>query len=175
MLGQFTKKITHTKTKSSSSEVIYVVQGPQSNLLGFPAIWNLNLIQCVDSISTVDAIKQWFAKIFEGLGTLGEEYQIQLKEDATPYSLYTPRNVPLPLRDKVKEELERMEAMGVISKVDQPTPWCAGMVVVPKISGAVRICVVLKPLNQSVLREVHPIPKVDDVLGTRKASWGHCF
>ena len=26
-------------------------------------------------------------------------------------------------------------------------------------------CVDLKPLNESVLREVYPIPKVDDVLG----------
>ena len=58
-----------------------------------------------------------------------------------------------------------MEAMGVISKVDQPTPWCAGMVVVPKKLGAVRICVDLKPLNESVSWEVHPIPKVDDMLG----------
>ena len=57
-----------------------------------------------------------------------------------------------------------MEAMGVISKVDIPTPWCAGMVVAPKKSGAVRICIDLKPLNQSVLREVHPLPKVDDTL-----------
>jgi len=57
-----------------------------------------------------------------------------------------------------------MEAAGVISKVDEPTPWCAGMVVVPKKSGAVRICVDLKVLNESVLREVHPIPKVDDTL-----------
>ena len=38
------------------------------------------------------------------------------------------------------------------------------MVVVPKSSGAVRICVDLKPLNQSVLRQTHPIPKVDDTL-----------
>jgi len=52
----------------------------------------------------------------------------------------------------------------VISKVDVPTPWCVGMVVVPKKSGAVRICVDLKPLNRSVLREVHPLPKVDDTL-----------
>ena len=58
-----------------------------------------------------------------------------------------------------------MEAMGVISKVDLPTPWCAGMVVIPKRSGTVRICVDLKPLNESVLREVHPIPTVDDILG----------
>ena len=57
-----------------------------------------------------------------------------------------------------------MESMGVISKVDEPTPWCAGMVVVPKKSGDVRICVDLKPLNESVLREVHPLPKVDETL-----------
>ena len=57
-----------------------------------------------------------------------------------------------------------MESMGVISKVDEPTPWCAGMVVVPKKSGDIRICVDLKPLNESVLREVHPLPKVDETL-----------
>ena len=57
-----------------------------------------------------------------------------------------------------------MEAMGVISKVDEPTDWCAGMVVVPKKSGSVRICVDLKPLNESVLRETHLLPKVDETL-----------
>lgn len=103
--------------------------------------------------------------MFEGLGTLGEEYTIKLKDDATPYSLYTPRKLPLPLREKVKEKLERIEAMGVIYEVDQPTPWCAGMVVIPKRSGAVRVCVDLKPFNESVLREVHPILTVDVILG----------
>ena len=38
------------------------------------------------------------------------------------------------------------------------------MVVVPKKNGAIRICVDLKPLNENVLREVHPLPKVDDTL-----------
>ena len=56
-----------------------------------------------------------------------------------------------------------MESLGVISKVSDPTPWCAGMVVVPKKKG-VRICVDLKALNESVLREVHPIPGVDEAL-----------
>ena len=42
--------------------------------------------------------------------------------------------------------------------------WCAGMVVVPKKSGEVRICVDLKPLNSNVLREVHPLPAVDETL-----------
>ena len=35
---------------------------------------------------------------------------------------------------------------------------------VPKKSGDVCICVDLKPLNESVLREVHPLPKVDKTL-----------
>ena len=38
------------------------------------------------------------------------------------------------------------------------------MVVVPKKEGKVRICVDLKPLNQHVLCEVHPLPRVDDTL-----------
>ena len=57
-----------------------------------------------------------------------------------------------------------MEQLGVISKVMEPTPWCAGMVVVPKGSGKVRICVDLKPLNESLMGELHPLPKVDSTL-----------
>ena len=57
-----------------------------------------------------------------------------------------------------------MESIGVISKVSEPTAWCAGMVVVPKQNGNLRICVDLKPLDENVLREVHPLPKVDETL-----------
>ena len=57
-------------------------------------------------------------------------------------------------------------------KVDEPTPWCAGMVVVPK-KGAICICVDLKPLNENVLREVHPLPKVDETLA--QMSGGKVF
>ena len=59
-------------------------------------------------------------------------------------------------------EFACMEKLGVICKVDQPTPWCAGMVVGQKKSGFIRICVDLKPLNKTVLREVHSLPKVDE-------------
>ena len=81
-----------------------------------------------------------------------------------PHAIYTPCRIPIPLHAKVAEELDKMEQMGVISKVEEPTEWCAGMVVVPKKNGAVRICVDLKPLNTSFRREVHPLPRVDDTL-----------
>ena len=70
----------------------------------------------------------------------------------------------IPLRERVKAELDQMEANGIISRFTEPTSWCAGMVVVPKRDGSVRICVDLKPLNQNVLRGIHPIPTVDETL-----------
>ena len=43
------------------------------------------------------------------------------------------------LSEKVQIELQRMQSLGVTTKLDHPTPWCAGMVVVPKKSGEVHI------------------------------------
>ena len=57
-----------------------------------------------------------------------------------------------------------MEEMGVIVKVTDPTEWCAGMVVVPKQNDKVRICVDLTRLNESVERERHILPAVDQTL-----------
>ena len=75
--------------------------------------------------------------------------QREVKENAQPFSLFTPRNVPLPLRKKVKDELVHMESLGAV----------------PKKSGDARICVDFRPLNESVLREVHPLPTVEETLG----------
>ena len=57
-----------------------------------------------------------------------------------------------------------MEGLEVISCVSEQTPWCATIVVVPKPSGAVGICVDIKPQKENVLREVHPMSKVDTTL-----------
>ena len=46
----------------------------------------------------------------------------------------------------------------------EPTDWCAGMVVVPKVGGKVRICVDLTKLNQSVRRERLMLPSVEQTL-----------
>ena len=163
VLGQFKGNLAHKE--HSLLEPVYVVRGLRNNLLGLGAIERHQLIKRMEAMSAqpLDP-KSQFPNIFVGLGTLGEEYTIRLKDDARPHALFTPRNIALPLRDRVHEQLDRMEKIGVISKVKEPTPWCAGMVVVPKKSGAVRICVDLKALNENVLRETHPIPKVDDTL-----------
>ena len=169
VVGKFTATLSH-KDKSSQQQV-YVVEG---NLLSLPAITALNLIARLDATANTRKepaalydvqIRKNFPTVFNGLGNLGEEFTIKLKPNAVPQAIYTARHVPLPLHPQVEKEFKCMESLGVISKVDQPTEWCAGMVVVPKKNGKVRICVGLKHLNESVLRDwVHPLPKVDETL-----------
>ena len=105
-----------------------------------------------------------FSSLFKDLGKLEGDYTIKLQEDAKPYALTVPRRVAIPLTQSVKDELESMERLGVITRVSEPIKWCAGMVVVPKPNKKVRICVDLTRLNQSVCRERHPLPAVQQTL-----------
>ena len=95
-------------------------------LLGLPAIKGLHLLSVLYNLECypTTAIKQELPSSFTGLGTLQDDYEIQVKQDVQPFSFGTARNISLPLRDKVKQELDVMEAQGVISKVQQPNP-CA--------------------------------------------------
>ena len=150
VLGCTTVRLTYKHI--SIKHCVYVIQHLSNNLLGFPAITALNFLTKVDDIHCREnAILSKFQDLFQGLGKMCCEYEIKLKLDAKSYSLFTARKIPIPLREKVENELKQMEASGVISKVDQPTTWCSGMVVVQKKSGGVRICVDLKPLNENVL------------------------
>ena len=163
VVGQVCTRLEHAS--HTCEQTLYVVKGLRANLLGIPAIQALKLLVRINAVDEyTNDIYQRFPQLFQGLGTIDEAYQVKLKPNVTPHALYAARNVPIPLREKVREELVKMERMGVISRVESPTEWCAGIVVVPKKSGDIRICVDLKPLNECILREVHPLPKVDETL-----------
>lgn len=164
--GKFSVSIG-TENKSTTQEV-YVVPDLKCNLLGRPAIQALGLVARVDAVAldSRERVKEQFPKLFKGLGKMEGDYKIELRADAKPFSISTPRRVPLPLMSQVKKELSRMEEIGVISRVEQPTDWCAGMVPVPKPGkNEVRICVDLTKLNESVKRERHMLPSVEHTLG----------
>lgn len=154
---------------------VYVVRGLTEALLGRPAIQELEILQQVNvsALSASERYRKKFPKLFNGLGKTDWEYKISLDSQAKPYSITVPRRVPIPLMPKLKAELERMQNKGVISKVDEPTEWCSPMVCVPKLNGDVRICVDLTKLNQSVKREKHPLPSVEESLS--KLAVGRWF
>ena len=162
ILGKINLTLIHQER--CCTQDVYIIKDLKSDLLGLPAIKELELLLNVCSVENGKDIISQYPSLFTGLGTFACEYTIKLKPNSQPFALNAPRNIPLPLRSKVQCELQRMQSLGVISPVEEPTPWCAAMVVVPKDSGAVRICVDLKPLNENVLREVHPMPKVDTTL-----------
>ena len=159
--GRFKARLT--KNGVESQQEIYVVRNLSRALLGRPAIQALNVAVLIEPVQGENVVEQ-FPKLFRGLGKLKDSYRIKLREGATPFALTTPRRVPIPLLPKVKQELKRMESMGVITRIDEPTEWCAGMVVVPKHNGKVRICVDLTRLNESVCRERHILPSVEQTL-----------
>lgn len=103
---------------------------------------------------------QPFADVFEGLGQLKDfQYDMKLKPGAVGV-VVPARRVPVALQDKVKAELQRMEAQGVITKVTEPTEWSSHMVTVVK--DKIRICLDPTALNQVLLREHYPMPTLED-------------
>ena len=154
VLGQIQVSTQHEGTTLPIR--MFVASGMSDNLLSRDAAVKLNLIARISEVTS---------SIFNGIGTMKTTpVQIQLEQDAKPYSVNTPRRVPIPLIPKVKEEIERMEKEGVIVGVTEPTEWCAPMVPVIKPNGKVRICVDLRQLNKNVKREKYILPTIDDIL-----------
>ncbi len=79
-----------------------------------------------------------------------------------------PRPVPFAYRDKLKAELEHLQAQGIITPVTVPTEWCAPIVVTPKKNpDKIRFCLDLSCLNRYVRREryqsIPPAQAVADI------------
>ena len=160
--GQFNARVQ--RNQHTVFEHMYVVNGDFDNLIsrGDAVI--------LQSIARLDNVKSNTIYDLDVFGELGElkrrSVRIKVKHDAEPYCCTTARRVPFLLLEKVSEELERMERLGVIVKATAPTDWCSPMVVVPKSDGNLRICVDLKRLNTAIQREIYMLPTIDDILHT---------
>ena len=162
VVGMFTA-VLQWKNKTTTQN-IYVVEGIHKALLGNPAIDELHLISRLESVKGSIDYRGEYPGLFHGLGKMEGPYKIALKDDARSFAINVPRRVALPLMDKTKKDLRRMEDAGVIVRVEQPTDWCSPMVVVPK-KDDVWICVDLTKLNESVRHERHEMHSVEYTLG----------
>ena len=86
----------------------------------------------------------------------GPPVEIHIKRSAKPRVCYTPAQIPLHWQYKVKEDLLRDEALGIIERVPfgVPVTWCHRMVVTRKHDGSPRRTVDLSPLNRFCKREI---------------------
>ena len=69
------------------------------------------------------------------------------------------------MKDKFKREVQSMEKVGIISRLDRntPTPWLNSYVIVKKPNGSLRICLDPTDLNKCIIRPVCNSRTLDNV------------
>ena len=91
--------------------------------------------------------------------------QLKLKSDASP-KFFQPRSVPFAIRDAVGAEIDRLEKMGILEKVDH-SDWATPIVPVPKKDGKFRICGDYKVTINPVLDiDQHPLVRLEEIFAT---------
>ena len=91
------------------------------------------------------------------------QHHLELEEGAVPV-VHPPRKVPVALKIQLKEELERLEDLGILARVTEPTPWVSSMVLVRKPNGKLRICIDPKDINKILKRSHYPMPTIEQLL-----------
>ena len=103
-------------------------------------------------------IEQQYAKLFTGVGKL-TNYQATIHIDTpVPPIAQKPRRIPLALQEKVASGLDDLLAKDIIERVPGPTSWVSPVVIVPKPSGDVCLCVDMRQANTAVVCRVLPHP-----------------
>ena len=98
-----------------------------------------------------------YAHLFSGIGHFKcKPVHITMKQNSMPVQK-PPRRVPIAMTDKFKQELESMEAQGIISKYDGcdiSLEWLNSFIIVKKPNGSLRICLDPTDLNKEIVRPV---------------------
>ena len=156
---------------------LYVVEGDAPPLFGREWLRkvkpNWKMIKSVQSArkpkegATLASVMDKHSAVFQdGLGTLkGFEVALTLKPEHQP-KFFQPRTVPYALREKVEEELVRLEDSGVLSAT-QFSEWATPIVPIVKKNGKVRICGDFKvTVNPALCAEHYPIPRIEDLFAS---------
>jgi len=170
--------------KQCMSLPIHVVKGDGPALLGrnwlskiqlnWNSITRINKVRSENEEAGVSELLSKYATLFDdSLGTVkGVKLHLSVKPGAKP-KFYKPRPVPFAMQDKVAEELDRLESIGVIEKVAY-SEWAAPIVPVLKPTGAVRICGDYKvTINQDLEVPQYPLPIPEDLFS--KLNGGQKF
>lgn len=174
VLGECQVAVTYKESTPVTCEVI-VVKGTGPDLLGrdwlkhvkldWSEIFSVHSGEAQAKDVDLELILGENAEVFEEVrGTIkGVKASIFVDPTAQP-RYFKPRPVPYALRDKVSQELDRLEAEGTIEKV-QFSDWAAPIVTVVKPDKSLRICGDYKvTVNVASKLDNYPIPKTDDLL-----------
>ena len=146
----------------------FIVSSDTTPIIGLNTSEKLNLIQRVFKVNRCetfnpDQIPKEYFNCFGEVGILKTAYHIELKDGVTPV-VVPPRKIPYALKDPLKKELDRMEKLGIIEKVEKSTDWVNALVVVSKPNGKLRVCLDPRPLNQAIKRHHYRLPTAEEII-----------
>ena len=120
-------------------------------ILGLESSVILGLVKRADVVKEDSLpLENQFKDVFQGLGCMGEPQHLEVDKTIKP-TVHAPRKVPIAIKQNVKDELKRMEKMGVITKQTEPPEWVSSMVIVAKKGkNKVRICLDPRDLNKAI-------------------------
>ncbi|XP_045104351.1 uncharacterized protein LOC123499883 [Portunus trituberculatus] len=180
--GSVTLKTQHGSV--SCEAIFYVVETDGPIILGLPTCEQLRVItihthsvhmnpdghaataaMLVNNSLPVKSTKHLhslYPDCFEGLGRFSGTAHIELDPDTRPV-VHPPRKCPIHLREALEKELDRMQKLGVIEKMDDPTEWVSSLVVARKPNGSLRVCLDPKDLNNATKRPHHRLITPEEV------------
>ena len=120
-----------------------------------------------------DLLHQHNSVFNDELGTVKDlKVKLYIKENSTP-KFFKACTLPLTLRDKVSNELDKLQASGIIVPV-KFSSWAAPVVPVVKRDGNVRLCGDYKLTVNSVAKtEIYPLPRIEELFAA--VSGGKIF
>ena len=108
------------------------MESPLVSLLSAEACKQLGLLQKNFALFKENLISK-FPKVFEGLDCLPGSYEIA-SDPYIPPVKHVPRKVPVSMKARLKEELDRLVELQVIVPVKEPTNWISNMICVKKLN-----------------------------------------
>lgn len=169
--GEF--KCSVEKGQKVAQCTFFVIKGDCFNVLSYKTSKALGLIKIITTVSSTpqcctvaDELVASHPELFQGIGHLKDcQVQLHINPDIKP-TCQPHRRVPFHLRQKVEDELRKLESDDIIEEVTGPTPWVSPIVAAPKPKAPdkVRICVDMRQANTAIERERHITPTMDDVV-----------
>ena len=68
------------------------------------------------------------------------------------------------MRKDVDAAIDQLLNDDIIERATGPTPWISPIVIVPKKSNEIRVCVDMREANQAIQHEKHPMPTIEEVI-----------
>ncbi|KAJ8015112.1 hypothetical protein DPEC_G00022770 [Dallia pectoralis] len=162
VVGLLNLPVRHTST--TVDRFPFHITGHGENIMGLDLFLSLGFtLQDNNGARILQVSSHWQQsrpELFNGLGCLTSFTHKPLLDHSVPPVVQPLRRVPL--RDGVTQELQRLQADGIIEPIDA-SPWVSNLVIARKKSGGLRVCVDFRQVNKAVVPDKYPLPTTEEL------------